>query len=125
MNGKLGLVMFSLLAAIAAVVTGNLSYASDQTSPVETDYFGNGIAVFSLLRTTGIEGKSGSATLVNAKLVKIGDRYFVRGTTWMHKNAVKRASDGVDTAIAWNDVVAFYVFTEDQIEAYIAERGEQ
>lgn len=87
-----------------------------------THSFGDKIVVISIEMAIGGERYSSSATLKDAKLVKLGDRTFIRGIGYVAEIDKKEEKiawfDGIDAAYTWDNVVDFYTFTPQQLEKY-------
>ena len=101
-----------VMSAAASVVLGGAIYlqvfgqAAPKTSAAAAplDQIGNGILVVSVEHKGGIEVKSEARVFKDAKLVKIGERYFVRGVGYVGKKYESDADAnwyvGVDCAVS-------------------------
>jgi hypothetical protein len=106
--------------------TSNSQSRGEESDAASVSDFGDGIVLLGIDRTSGIEGRRNSVTLTDAKLVKLGERYFVRGRVWVSKQFPDSVwQGGVDAAVAWEDVAQFYIFSDEQMEKYIADRKEE
>ena len=107
---------------VLANVLRTKSQANETTQPPanEVEDFGDGIVSLRIERTTGIEGHRNTAWIRNARLVRIGERYFVRGAGFTPSDQEHDWYDDIDVAVAWENVVGFYVFTEEQMKNYMA-----
>lgn len=88
----------------------------------ELQSFGDKIVVISVEMSVGNERYSSAATLKDAKLIRLGDRTFIRGIGFVAKGDEKNEEiawfNGIDASYAWDGVVDFYVFTPEQHEQY-------
>jgi len=119
---------YALIILVAGTIiwmTSHNKTRGEESKAINSQGFGDGILVLSIDRTSGIEARRSSNTMVNAKLVKMGDRYFVQGEVWVGPNFPDlKYQNGVASAVAWEDVAGYYVFSEEQIVKYIAQREE-
>ena len=113
-----------LVCIVFATMLRTFVHAEETAVPAPQLYeFGNGIVMISIERTVGLERYSRSATLKNAKLIKLGERYFIRGQGYVAK--ANQADNeyawyqGIDASYAWDGVVDFCVFTPEQFEEYV------
>jgi hypothetical protein len=112
------LTLVALINSVAVVRADD----SARTPGEMTHSFGDKIVVISIEMAIGGERYSSSATLKDAKLVKLGDRTFIRGIGYVAEvdehNKKIAWFDGIDVAYSWDSVVDFYSFTPQQLEKY-------
>ena len=118
---------WGVLGCVAILVSfGTYAHAQKSTaiSTQEVQDFGDGIVMIQIERTVGLERYSDTSALQDAKLIKRGERYFIRGTGYVAKaNENDRQYSwirGIDAAYAWDGVVQFIVFTPEQFEDHMA-----
>jgi hypothetical protein len=116
---------FGIVCCAVFVILKSTSALADEPAAKigeELQNFGDKIVVISIELTVGNERYSSSATLKNAKLIRLGDRTFIRGTGYVDKGDKTNERiawfDGIDASYAWDGVVDFYVFTPDQLAKY-------
>jgi len=119
-----------VLSCVASFILFNfvggvrLASSATKSSIQEIEDFGNDYLLIYMERTAGIEGKTDTQVLKDAKLIKLGERYFVRGKGHTYKpyeNDVKyKWYNGVDVAFDWKDVIQFSVLSPEQLESYEA-----
>jgi hypothetical protein len=112
------------LSAIAVAVIG-LILATQWRLPAENTDNANASTVHQFGPGTLVVQNTESqqpSLMKNARLEKIGDRYFVHGTG----HNLKRVADddrytwydGTDVSVAWSSVYSYYLLTGDQEEKY-------
>ena len=99
--GALGcLVMFGFLEQYLSAQNTN---QAEQNIPSEG--FGDKYVLISLLRTAGLEKQEDRQMLSDARLVKMGDRYFIRGKNHLYaqvKDDPKyKMLEGADVGYEW------------------------
>jgi hypothetical protein len=125
MNHKL-LSVALVLACGFGVLLLHGSLPADETShgaPNSDVKFSNGILLLDIVKGSGLAGHE-SQMITDAKLVKIGNRFFVRGKGFVAKEFVDDPKwnwyRGADVAYAWDTVVGFFDFTPAQLEKYLS-----
>ena len=127
----LGLLIVASCATLFAFVRNFASAEETPNSPAlkQFDGLGEGILMVSIEQRSGIEAESNSSLLKNARLVKVGDRYFVRGKGYVTKEQANDKAykwfQGLDVAYALDDVTEFYTFTPEGLEEYMAMVSEE
>jgi hypothetical protein len=84
---------------------------------------GDGILVLDVVKGSGIAGRE-TVLMTDASLVKIGDRYFVRGKGFITKDQEddpdQKWFKGVNIAVAMETITEFYDMLPQQFEEYRA-----
>jgi len=83
-----------------------------------SESFRGKILMLEIDRSSALESRSGHAVLKEARILLIGDRYFLHGTG--HAPAEYKQSWYNDTfvGISWESVSRYYVMTYEQFEEY-------
>jgi hypothetical protein len=126
----------ALLGCIAALPLSLRSEEPTTTSPSPAlpDFKGRVVA-FVCDKSTGVESKSETVTLVDPKVVLVGDRYFAFGRTWVptvvadnededQKSWIEVYRD-VETGVAWSNVISYRSFTREGMTRYYEARRKQ
>jgi hypothetical protein len=121
-------VMILSILIVAGIVNAFYSASapaetSPKTMPVDETAFGSGIVVIYFTSSNGIQSQTDLQALSDAKLVKLGNRYFVRGKAIIveqSKNYDKyKMLDGRDAAYDWTYVTRFYVLPRDVFKEHV------
>jgi hypothetical protein len=114
---------FSCCALFALYSEGVFAENSKKSGSDTEKSFGDGVLMLYTERTSGIEGHFDSQYLKDARLVNIGDRYFVRGKAVIIPTGANYEAgkwlNGVDTAIEWKSVYHFYMLPQDKFDGFI------
>jgi hypothetical protein len=121
-------IRWGAVVSCVAIVALLGSYAHGEKSAAvvehEVEDFGDGIVMIQIERTVGLERYSDTSALRDAKLIKRGERYFIRGIGYVAKaNENDRQFawiKDIDAAYAWDGVASFFVFTPEQFENHVA-----
>lgn len=100
---------FFVVACLVFALTAASSTAVQNTAPAENEIFHDKVVTVYL-----DDPRSGSGqVLKEAKLQKIGDRWFLVGKA-VYTGQAGEWDDGLTSGVSWDDVTAFYIFTEEQ-----------
>jgi hypothetical protein len=115
-RGVYASLVFAAVLVIAAVSIANPKV--NETSDVVVEDFGNKIILLTNARLC--DGKDyWIDALTDAKLVQMGNRFFVRGKVWVSPRQPElEYSRGLEKGIAWDDVATFRLFTPEQMKVY-------
>ena len=123
MKAFLTILSFGIVAAVIVVASHSTMQADEPTETpqvmpsVAVDFEGK-VVLFAVDESSALETKRRSISLVDPKLVKIGERYFVQGKSFAPDEVASVFQD-VETAVAWERVQMYYAFTPEQFEKYV------
>ena len=116
-----------IIIGISIVIAVPSTFAPAEAPPKPTlegsSDFGDGIMMIYVVWTPGIEAQGELQALSDAKLVRLGDRYFLRGKAVIMKEAPTyekyKMLDGTDVGYDWRNIVRFHVVPRDVFDAHI------
>jgi hypothetical protein len=126
MNRKLAaaLVILGCVAVVLAVRDFAPATEPSKAATESGTKIGNGIVLLNLVKGSGMTANQETDFVADAKLVKIGDRTFIRGKGFVAKEYEDdpRAKwyKGVDAFYALDTVTQIIDFTPEQVEVYMA-----
>lgn len=102
--------LFAVALLTLALTTGNNTVAQN-AAPVPAELFRDKIVTV----YQGDPLKGNGKILKDAKLEKLGDRWFLIGTG-VTTGQAGEWDGGLVSGIAWDDVTSFYIFTQAQFD---------
>jgi hypothetical protein len=107
----------ALISVVTQAETPAKKVAEDSTD------FGNGILMIQTTTVSGVQPQVEMQALSDAKLVKLGGRYFLRGKAVIFEESNNydkyKMLDGSDIAYDWKYVTKFYVLSKDTFKAHV------
>jgi hypothetical protein len=108
---RASIIWLGIGACVAMIVLAR-QYAIADTADSKTqeiEKFGDGFVLINTQRTAGLEVKERMELIRDARLIKMGERYFIRGKGVLfasNRNDAKyKWYEGVDVAIDWQSVL--------------------
>jgi hypothetical protein len=122
---RISCALFALLVGLAIWTSSQRQATAQNSKEPEVSDFGSGVVLLSI-RPTGKEDEPRPIPLTDAKLVRIGDRYFVRGK--FHIDKPLQGDDyrkGMVVGVDWKDVSRYVVLDEQQYAKSAEQLGGQ
>jgi hypothetical protein len=126
MSGKAitSLVIIGCGISLALLSTFTPAKAPPNPAAEGNTEFGDGVMMVYLTMRQGLEARTEAQALSDAKLVKLGDRYFVRGKTIIFQGSQSHEKykmlEGAEVGFAWENVTRFYLMPREVFEEHVA-----
>jgi hypothetical protein len=108
---------------ITLISTLTLAEAEHRQPLEDSTPLGDGVLLLYVTGSSGGEVQTQLQAIENAKLIKIGDRYFIRGKGIIMKGSNDfdkyQMLDGADVAYDWRYITRFYDVPRDVFEAHV------
>jgi hypothetical protein len=124
--------MFKLISSTVAVlllmlwVTSLTLHAEDKTAIPDADRFQGKIVMVYIDRSSSVEQNSSSEFIKNARIEKIGDRFFITGVVQLspaEKGLPENEwRDGASVGFPWEKINAYYAYSPEMFETVYRSR---
>ena len=120
MNARLCVCVVTLVTVVAVAVVAEEENESLPTEASELIQFNGKIMILSVDKSSALEKGSQSSSLAEARLIEIGDRYFIVGKLHAPKEYLKDYPHvGAVVGYPWENVESFLLMDPEQYDDYV------
>jgi hypothetical protein len=120
---RLGARLFIITSLLILSATSSFAEPIDEgdskqrVDELAAEFQGN-IVMLEVNRSSAMESKSSNVVISDARIHKVGDRYFVLGKGYVPDESEYTWYKGVTIGVPWDSVLRFSAMTPDQFAEY-------